>query len=120
VGRTDVDQAVRRLALYRPFADEGQGLHAALRDLLLSAAMVQDGEFTSLAAAQEGIHDLWGIEVEIHELRDVVDALLVERRCDKAASVMTLWPASLTRIPGGSLSAADPRNAKIVASLSGS
>jgi len=76
---------VRRLAQYRPFADEGQGLHAALRDLLLSAAMVQDGGFSSLAAAQTGIRDLWGIDVEIHEIRDVVDGLVAEERCTKKA-----------------------------------
>lgn len=83
VGRTGLDQAVRRLAQYRPFADEGQGLQAALRDLLLSAAMVQDGGFTSLAAAQAGIRDLWGIDVEIHEIRDAVDGLVAEERCTR-------------------------------------
>jgi NCAIR mutase (PurE)-related protein len=81
---TGLDNAVRRLAQYRPFADNGQSLHAVLRDLVLSAAMVEDGGFSSLAAAQAGIRDLWGIEVEIHELRDVVAMLAVEGRCVQA------------------------------------
>lgn len=98
MGRTDVDQAVRRLALYRPFADEGQGLHAALRDLVLSAAMVQDGGFTSLAAAQAGIRDLWGIEVEIDELRDVVDALVVEQRCQRTSGGFQLTERTIAEL----------------------
>ena len=52
-------QAVRRLAQYRPFDDEGQSARAALRDVLLGAAVIQGAGFASLAACRQGIHDLW-------------------------------------------------------------
>src|SRR4051812_31333492 len=82
---TGREQAVRRLAQYRPFADEGQGLQAVLRDLLMSAAMVEGGSFSSLAAAQTGVRDLWGIDIEIDEIRAVVDGLATDGRCEKMA-----------------------------------
>lgn len=41
------DQAVRRLAQYRPFAHEGRDVQAALRDLVLSAAAEAGGGLRS-------------------------------------------------------------------------
>src|SRR3954465_10503464 len=80
---TEREQAVRRLAQYRPFPDQGQELQALLRNLLMSAAMIDGGSFASLAAAQTGVRDLWGIDIEIDEIRAVVDAMAADGRCEK-------------------------------------
>ncbi|MEK6327301.1 MAG: hypothetical protein AABM66_07225 [Actinomycetota bacterium] len=71
----DFNQAVRRLAQYRPFNEGGRDIQAAIRDLALAAAAVADGRFDSLHAAREAIGALWGLDVELEELRSVVDEL---------------------------------------------
>jgi VIT1/CCC1 family predicted Fe2+/Mn2+ transporter len=69
------DQAVRRLAQYRPFAHEGRDVQAALRDLVLSAAAEAGGGFDHLGEAQHAIKTLFDLEIEIDELRSVVEGL---------------------------------------------
>lgn len=72
---SDFNQAVRRLAQYRPFDQHGEDVAAAVGELMLASAAVQDGGFESLAACQRGIQGLWGIDVEIDELRTVAEQL---------------------------------------------
>lgn len=74
------DNAVRRLAQYRPFSNEGRDLRAVLRDLVLAATAEADvdGVFDSLAACQEAFKTLWGLDVEIEELRRAVDDLVTQ------------------------------------------
>lgn len=70
------NEATRRLAQYRPFERGGQSLREVLRDLVLAAAVLDGGSFESLAACQEAFRTLWGLEVEIHELRAVGEELV--------------------------------------------
>jgi predicted nucleic acid-binding protein len=73
---TLTNEATRRLAQYRPFHQGGQSLREVLQDLVLAAAVLDDGGFDSLASCQEAFRTLWGLEVEIHELRAVGEALV--------------------------------------------
>lgn len=70
------NEATRRLAQYRPFDRGGQSLREVLQDLVLAAAVLDGGGFSSLAACQEAFRTLWGLEVEIHELRAVGEELV--------------------------------------------
>lgn len=70
--------AVRRLAAYRPFDDGGRGLQSVLRDLVMAAAEINDGEFPSLADCQSGFLSLWQLDVEIEEIRMVRDQLIAD------------------------------------------
>lgn len=46
-----------------------------MTDLVLAAAAINDGGFDSLADCQRGFADLWGLQVELDELRTVVETL---------------------------------------------
>jgi hypothetical protein len=74
---------VRRLAQYRPFERGGLDLRAVLRDLVLAVASINGGSVESLFECRAAFEDLWGLEVEIDELRravgDLVEDELVER-----------------------------------------
>ncbi len=63
------DQAVSRLAQYRPFAHEGRDVYAALRELVLGAAAEAGGGFANLGESRETIKTLFGLEIEFDELR---------------------------------------------------
>jgi hypothetical protein len=85
-----IDKAVSRIAQYRPFAHEGRDLDAALRDLVLGAAAEAGGGFAHLAECQGAIQTLFNLEIEIDELRNVVDALAADGACSKASGGFTL------------------------------
>jgi hypothetical protein len=87
----DQATAVSRLAQYRPFSDEGRDMTAALEDVVLGAAAVAGGRFPSLAACQDGIRDLWGLDLEMDEIRTVVANLQEDDRCvrDKGGFVLS-------------------------------
>jgi predicted nucleic acid-binding protein len=76
VAATLTNEATRRLAQYRPFDRGGQSLREVLQDLVLAAAVLDGGGFGSLAACREGFRTLWGLQVEIHELRAVGEELV--------------------------------------------
>jgi hypothetical protein len=71
----DSTQAIYRLAQYRPFDEGGRDISAAIRDLVLASAAVEGAGFASLQACADAIKTLWGLEVEIDELRAVVKKL---------------------------------------------
>jgi hypothetical protein len=71
-----IQTSVARLAQYRPFERDGLDLRAALVDLVVAAALEADGELPSLAACQDHCKALWGIHVEIDELRSILDGLV--------------------------------------------
>src|SRR4051794_29790360 len=77
----EFNQAVSRLAQYRPFAHEGRDQQGAVRDLVLGAAAEAGGGFSSLGAAQEAVRTLWRLDVEIDELREVVQQLVEQGAC---------------------------------------
>lgn len=70
------DQAVIRLAQYRPFDRDGLDGRAALTDLVVAAALERDGQLPSLRECREICNTFWGLEVETDELRDVLDDLV--------------------------------------------
>src|SRR5690606_15057913 len=70
------NDAVRRLAQYRPFNEGSRSLEEVLGDLAVAAAAFADGSFLSLADCQKAFADLWGLDVEIEELRKVRTSLV--------------------------------------------
>ena len=80
-----IDMAVNRLAQYRPFAHEGRDVQAALRDVVLAAAVESGGSFATLGECQGAIATLFNnLEIEFDELRQIVDLLVAEGACEKA------------------------------------
>jgi hypothetical protein len=75
------DQAVSRLAQYRPFAHEGRDQQGALRDLVLGAAAEAGGGFATLGEAREAVRSLWRLEIELDELRSIVEQLVEAGAC---------------------------------------
>ena len=73
---TAVVPNVRRLAQYRPFERGGLDLRAVLRDLVLAAAAIGDGAIESLLECRKAFADLWGLQVEVDELRPVLAELV--------------------------------------------
>jgi hypothetical protein len=71
-----IQTPVARLAQYRPFEHDGLDSRAALVDLVLAAALEAEGQLPSLAACQDHCKALWGLDVEIDELRNVLDGLV--------------------------------------------
>jgi predicted nucleic acid-binding protein len=92
------DQRVSRLAQYRPFDDGGLGQRACLRDLTIVAAMENGGHFDSLADCREGFDVLWEYEVEIDEIRFVVDALVEEGEAVRKGGGFGLAASSMARL----------------------
>jgi hypothetical protein len=70
------DQAVTVLAQYRPFEQEGLDASTALSDLVLAAIMEAEGRIASIRDCQETLKTLWGLDVEIDELRSVLATLV--------------------------------------------
>jgi len=85
---------VRRLAQYRPFERGGLDLRAVLHDLVLAVAAIGDGEVGSLLECRQSFLDLWGLEVEIDELRPVVENLIEKGLAEKKAKGFRI-PAKL-------------------------
>lgn len=80
-----MDKSISRLAQYRPFAQEGRVVQAALSELVMAAAAEAGGGFASLGEAREAIQTLFRLEIEIDELRHVVTQLV-----DQAVAVARL------------------------------
>ncbi len=83
-----------RLAQYRPFANDGLSGHAVLTDLVLAAALEGDGNVPSLRDCQETCKALWGLDVEIDELREIVDELLAGGQLERANGHFTISETS--------------------------
>ncbi|RDI73185.1 hypothetical protein Gocc_3092 [Gaiella occulta] len=75
-----IDVSVSRLAQYRPFERNGLDAQAALTDLVVAAVMESDGHVTSLRECQDHCATLWGLEVELDELRPIFENLVREDR----------------------------------------
>ena len=82
MAESSFDQAVSRLAQYRPFAHEGRDVQAALRDLVLAAAAEAGGGFDHLGEARDAIKALFNLEIEVDEIRDVVRDLSDAGACE--------------------------------------
>lgn len=75
IGEEKLNLAVRRLAQFLPFEAGGESLRAALTDLLLIATQTNGGSFEGLTQSREAIHELWGLDLEIDELRAAKESL---------------------------------------------
>ncbi len=74
---------VRRLAQYRPFERGGLDLRAVLHDLVLAVAAIEGGELSSLFECRKAFADCWSLEVEIEELKPIVDALVQSGQAER-------------------------------------
>ena len=57
-----------------------------LHDLVLAVAAIEGGELRSFFECRKAFADCWGLEVEIEELKPIVDALVESgqaERCGK-------------------------------------
>lgn len=91
---------VRRLAQYRPFERGGLDLRAVLRDLVLAAAAIGDGTVESLFECRKAFADLWGLEVEIDELRPVVEELFEAELIEKDGKGFRLVSSTMAALEG--------------------
>jgi hypothetical protein len=70
-------RSVARIAPYRPFGTGGEmQVEFARREFILAAAQENGGRFASLADCQDICKALWGLELEIDEIRAVVGRLV--------------------------------------------
>jgi hypothetical protein len=77
-------QQLRRLAVHRPFGDGAVTGEFVRHQLVLAAAFEAGDEgFASLADCREDCKTLWGLELDIDELRDVVKSLTTSGRLKK-------------------------------------
>jgi hypothetical protein len=81
---------VRRLAQYRPFERGGLDLRAVLHDLVLAVAAIEGGELSSLFECRKAFVDCWGLEVEIEELKPIVDALVESGQAEQRGKSIRL------------------------------
>jgi hypothetical protein len=96
--RRSFDARISRLAQYRPFDDGGTGLEACLTELTVVAAMENGGRFDSLTECREAFVILWDYEVEIDELRTVVDALVEHHSARRTGGGFALTPTFQARL----------------------
>ena len=68
----DLRTSIARIAQYRPFGSGEVQNEFALREFVLAATHENGGTFASLAACRDICKTLWGLEIEIDELRAVV------------------------------------------------
>lgn len=89
---------MRRLAQYRPFERGGLDLRAVLRDLVLAVAAIDDGRIESLLECRKSFAALWSLEVEIDELRPVVEGLADEGSLEKVGKGFRLSSSLLVQM----------------------
>lgn len=92
------DRAINRLAQYRPFAHRGQEVQAALQDLVLGSAAEAGGAFEHLGACRDAIQTLFGLEIELDELRDCIVRLEAAGKCTTSGGGFTLSDDELARL----------------------
>jgi hypothetical protein len=96
---TTVVPNVRRLAQYRPFERGGLDLRAVFEDLVLAVATINDGSVESLLGCRHAFLDLWGVEVEVDELRPVFDGLIERKIAEPAGKGIRCSRLSRPRCP---------------------
>jgi hypothetical protein len=89
------DERLARLAVYRPFADGGAGLTTAIQRLIFGAAMIDGGQFETLAICRDRLLTLWRLDFEIEEIRTAADALAAQGRCERTRSGFSLTQETL-------------------------
>jgi hypothetical protein len=88
-------QSIMRLAQFRPFGAGQLQIEATLRELVLTAAHeAGDQGLPSLAACRAACRTLWGVEIEIDELRPITAALNRQGKLANADGVFRLTPSA--------------------------
>jgi hypothetical protein len=95
----DFKQRVRRLAVHRPFGAGKVTVEFVRRQLVLAAAQ-ESGEngFGSLAECADSCQSLWGLALDIDELRDDVKALVDAGRLRKEDGRYSLTAAARSEL----------------------
>jgi predicted nucleic acid-binding protein len=93
-----VDMSVRRLAQYRPFAHAGVDAKAAVGDLVTAAIVESGGSVASLGECRDTCQTLWGLDVELDEVRSAVAGLVREGRLQKDGATYELTEAARAEI----------------------
>jgi hypothetical protein len=75
---------LRRLAQFRPFAHAGSDTRSAVDDLVITAAVESGGSISSLGGCREACKTLWGLDVEIDEIRASVHRLQESGKLESA------------------------------------
>lgn len=89
---------VRRLAQYRPFEHGGLDLRAVLHDLVLAVAAIEGGKIVSLLECRKAFAQCWGLEVEVDELKPIVDALVESGQADRHGKEIRLSPGLIATL----------------------
>lgn len=92
--------SVRRLAQYRPFERGGLDLRAVLRDLVLAVGAIGNGTIESLFACRTAFVDLWGLEVEIDELRPVIEELVDDGIIEREGRAFSIVTSTMLELEG--------------------
>lgn len=87
-----------RLAQYRPFEHDGLNGRAALIDLVLAVALEADGQLPALRECQDNCQTLWGLEIELDELREILDALVANGTMTRSNGHFALEPGKLDEL----------------------
>jgi hypothetical protein len=94
-------QRVSRLAVHRPYGDGELTVELVRRQLVLTAAFEAGNQgFTSLADCRESCATLWGLDLDIDELRGVVSTLTAAHRLEKTAGRFVLTDAARAELNG--------------------
>jgi hypothetical protein len=94
--------AARRLAQYRPFEQAGLGLQAVLRDLVLAIAALNGGKIASLPDCRQSFSDCWGLDVEIEEIKPIVEDLITSGQARREGKEIHLSKAHLAALEANS------------------
>jgi hypothetical protein len=76
----DLRSAVARIAQYQPFGSGELHVEFSRRAFVQAAAHENGGHLNSLGECREVCDGLWGLELDIDEIRDVVERLVKDNR----------------------------------------
>ena len=87
----ELRESIMRLAQFRPFGAGQLQIEGTLRNLVLAAVYeAGDAGLSSLAACRDACRTLWGVEIEIDELRSITGELCKSSRLTKAGGAFLL------------------------------
>jgi hypothetical protein len=90
--------SVARLAQYRPFEHDGLDSRAALIDLVLATTLEANGQIASLRECQGNCKALWGLDVELDELREILEGMVVAGSMTRSNGHFALEPAKAAEL----------------------
>lgn len=95
----ELKQRIGRLAQHRPYGDGHLTVEFVRRRLVLAAALEAGDEgFASLADCREACSALWGLDLDIDELRSVVDSLMAAKQLERRSEGYALTAAARSEL----------------------